>query len=318
MKLFVLSQRVQTLADLHRRRWIAAVHAAVLGATLGWTLDTSAATTLADSPVFATSAVPGNLALTLSVEYPTAVRAAHTSTTYASATTYLGYFDPDKCYSYYTGTEIGDDLSHFYPVGRYTNRTCAGAGEWSGNYLNWASTPTIDPFRWAMTGGYRVVDTTTTTILQKAFRTADDGSLTPDKSVTDSATTQGATPFSGNIHSRIHNLGIRMRFASSSAGLGDTVAAYTSSLTTMANNRAYDVMMRVKVCDSSATAGGVESNCRQYGSNWKPEGLIQRYSERMRFSAFGYLNETGNQRDGGVLRARQKFVGPGVSSFSVQ
>lgn len=310
MKIFLLSQRILPLVGLHRRRWIAAVHAAVLGATLGWTLDTSAATTLADSPVFATSAVPGNLALTLSVEYPTAVRAAHTSATYASATTYLGYFDPNKCYSYYTGTEIGDDLSHFYPVGRYTNRTCVGAGEWSGNYLNWASTPTIDPFRWAMTGGYRVVDTTTTTILQKAFRTADDGSLTPDKSVTDSAATQGATPFSGNIHSRIHNLGIRMRFASSSAGLGDTVVAYTSLLTTMANNRAYDVMMRVKVCDSSATAGGVESNCRQYGNNWKPEGLIQRYSERMRFSAFGYLNETGNQRDGGVLRARQKFVGP--------
>ncbi len=31
--------------------------------------------------------------------------------------------------------------------------------EWSGNYLNWAATQTIDPFRKALTGGYRVRDT---------------------------------------------------------------------------------------------------------------------------------------------------------------
>jgi type IV pilus assembly protein PilY1 len=55
----------------------------------------------------------------------------------------------------------------------------------------------------------------------------------------------------------------------------------------------------------------VETNCKQYGTNWKPEGLIQQYADRMRFSAFGYMNQQdGNSRDGGVLRARQKFVGP--------
>ncbi len=68
--------------------------------------------------------------------------------------------------------------------------------------------------------------------------------------------------------------------------------------------------MRVKVCDPSAAAGGLEANCKAYGSNYKPEGLIQKYADKMRFSAFGYLNDSSDQRDGGVLRARQKFVGP--------
>lgn len=30
----------------------------------------------------------------------------------------------------------------------------------------------------------------------------------------------------------------------------------------------------------------------------------------MRYSAFGYLNDSNIQRDGGVLRARQKFIAP--------
>ena len=47
------------------------------------------------------------------------------------------------------------------------------------------------------------------------------------------------------------------------------------------------------------TAGLVlEANCVKYGENYKPEGLIQKYSGRMRFSAFGYLNDDSDQRDG--------------------
>jgi type IV pilus assembly protein PilY1 len=42
---------------------------------------------------------------------------------------------------------------------------------------------------------------------------------------------------------------------------------------------------------------------------YKPQGLIQEYSNSIRFGAMGYLNQTGQQRDGGVLRARMKSVG---------
>src|SRR3546814_20477992 len=37
---------------------------------------------------------------------------------------------------------------------------------------------------------------------------------------------------------------------------------------------------------------------------------LQEYSKQLRYSIFGYLNDSSEGRDGGVLRARQKFVGP--------
>ncbi len=72
-------------------------------------------------------------------------------------------------------------------------------------------------------------------------------------------------------------------------------------------NTVYEVSVRVKVCVN----GMLEDNCVVYGTGYaKPEGLIQKYSHRIRYSAFGYLNDHSMLRDGGVLRARQKFVGP--------
>src|SRR4051794_17104861 len=59
-----------------------------------------AATPLADQPLFAASDAPGNLALVLSVEFPTAISVAHTNRVYSAATEYLGFFDPKKCYVY--------------------------------------------------------------------------------------------------------------------------------------------------------------------------------------------------------------------------
>ncbi|WP_315982257.1 hypothetical protein [Aliamphritea spongicola] len=87
---------------------------------------------------------------------------------------------------------------------------------------------------------------------------------------------------------------------SSVSGAG--TAAYES----IATNQ-YGTSVRVKVCDANI---GVEDHCKQYGANWKPEGLIQRYSDEIRYSIFGYLNDSNFRRDGGVLRASQKFVGP--------
>ena len=51
--------------------------------------------------------------------------------------------------------------SYFQPSALATGtdgHSCSG--QWSGNFMNWASMQTIDPFRWALTGGYRSVDTT--------------------------------------------------------------------------------------------------------------------------------------------------------------
>src|ERR1700722_836470 len=155
-----------------------AMLAVVLGVVCGG--EAGAVTTtvpLADAPIFATSNVPGNMVFTPSVEFPTAISVANLNN-YDDTIAYLGYFDPAKCYDYQynAAAEAGSTLvgssSYFQPTAfaSGTNgHSCSG--KWSGNFMNWATMQTIDPFRWALTGGYRSVDQTTypQTILEKAW-----------------------------------------------------------------------------------------------------------------------------------------------------
>ncbi len=273
----------------------------------------SAQTPLANQPVLSAAETPGNLALALSVEFPTAVSVAHISATYDSTREFKGFFDPAKCYVYRASTTDSTTApntaapdSYFYPDGTATNHACVG--KWSGNFLNWATMQTIDPFRWALTGGARVIDTPTLTVIEKAWASGQGGTGNfPNRTLVGTALIGGATPLAfADLNLRVEGMGNRMRFYSTGAagaavhyqgGNGDATLVY-------------DVFVRAKVCDSSASAGGLEANCRAYGSNYKPEGLIQQYANKIRYSAFGYLNDSNILRDGGVLRARQKFVGP--------
>ncbi|WP_439859701.1 pilus assembly protein [Pseudomonas sp. MBLB4136] len=248
--------------------------------------------------------VPGNLALVPSVEWPTIISMANLGN-YSASTTFVGYFDSNKCYDYSDDTANSDKRnSHFYPVSISTSRTCAGK-LWSGNYLNWAATQTIDPFRSALTGGYRVRDTATETWLEKARHTGQNssGRLQISGSTTVSAAT--AADWS-EFNTRLEGYGNRMRFTLNGSWSG-TVTPYSSSTTLTGNGgNVYEVVMRVKVCDASV---GLETNCTKYAQGYKPEGLIQLYSKDIRYSVFGYLNDSDTLRDGGVLRAQQKYVG---------
>lgn len=70
---------------------------------------------------------------------------------------------------------------------------------------------------------------------------------------------------------------------------------------------------RVKVCESSAgTLSDPRSAlCQRYpNGNFKPVGNMQKYSDRIRVAAFGYLMDNSNARYGGVLRAPMTYVGP--------
>jgi type IV pilus assembly protein PilY1 len=74
---------------------------------------------------------------------------------------------------------------------------------------------------------------------------------------------------------------------------------------------------RVQVCN--VAAGTLQDDrdyglCKQYpNGNYKPSGSIQKYSDQLRLSAFGYLMDQTqsalNGRYGGVLRAPMKYVG---------
>ncbi len=299
---------------VYARGWLAAASLVSIAATA------TAQVRLSDQPVFSAVNVPGNLALALSVEFPTAISVAHPSRTYSATNTYIGYFDPLKCYAYrYTDGASTDN--YFYPVAKAPNRTCTG--QWSGNYLNWASMQTIDPFRWALTGGYRVIDTASLTVLEKAWAANQGGTNNfPDSSVSTNATVSGATPFSTavGISTRIWSLGNKMRFMTSTTNTpapnyGNAATAYNPGANYQ-HGTLYEVFIRVKVCETSLGVDALEGNCTLYGNNtYKPTGLMQQYSDKIRYSAFGYLNDSriSNNiivRDGGVLRAKQKFVGP--------
>ncbi len=272
---------------------------------------------LADKPLFSTIAVPGNLLLALSVEWPTASTPAYlSSSTYANTTAYLGYFDPEKCYRYLHDTATPSN-SYFTPHGAASARKCSSSSTnalWSGNFLNWATMQSLDIFRWVLTGGDRAVDTTTSTILEKTRHSGQgEWGVFPDKAFSDNTAIREATPFKWNrVTTRVQGLGTAVYFSDTNAGTATTTFTdYTGNYDPASASGSdpifYRVFIRVKVCDSTA---GVEANCKTYGANHKPEGLMQQYAMQLRYGAFSYLNDDNLHREGGVLRARLKSVGP--------
>ncbi|WP_165371577.1 pilus assembly protein [Pseudolysobacter antarcticus] len=299
----------------------------------------AAVTNLADAPIGSTIVVPANVILALSVEFPTGNDSAYTAT-YSTSNEYIGYFNPNYCYSYNTAT------SYFMPQGTAASHTCSG--KWSGNFLNWALTQTIDPMRKALTGGYRIVDTPTVTVLQKAYADGSGGAV--NHSLGSATLISGATPFTGSSFT-INDSGTGLNFTISNgiaavacpgtiptgtttcqvtatpAYPGDSTAVLQSTVTTGTTkklitntNNTYTLAGAVQVCAATDASSDLESSggrCRAYGSNYKPVGLMQKYAaenttqtDSIRYSAFGYLNDSDIKRDGGVMRARMKSVGP--------
>ncbi len=250
--------------------------------------------------------VPGNLLLVPSVEWPT-INSTASIGEYDISRTYLGYFDSNKCYAYsYSAVEAE---RHFYPVSWTVGNTCLG--QWSGNFMNWAATQTIDPFRSVLTGGLRVKDTPTETWLEKARHSGQGGAtIFPDRRLPASGNNLvlmlASTPFGENwMRMQIDGRGNQMRFRLENDDTGHNVTPYDPSAGVLPG-RAYEVSVRVAVC----VPGFLEANCRAYpGGGFKPEGLIQQYADDIRFGIFGYLLDSDILRDGGVLRARQGFVG---------
>ena len=135
---------------------------------------------LSPDPLFA--AVTGDkpvIALALSVEFPT-VGAQYRDGTYDVAKEYLGYYDAESCYSYVNApTELSayvstySDYKRFDRIGAAAGRKCTGTVDgFSGNFLNFASSSSIDMLRLALSGGDRLIDTgsasASMTILQRA------------------------------------------------------------------------------------------------------------------------------------------------------
>jgi type IV pilus assembly protein PilY1 len=308
----------------------------LVGALVWLGAATANAQVVSQNPLSVGGNVPGNMVLTPSVEFPTINSKSNINAppaavnSFLTTSTYTGYFDPLKCYSYVYN--VLETERHFEPVRKTAAiNTCSAASkEWSGNWLNWAATQTIDPFRKALTGGLRATghDTATETWLEKARHDGQGGlGYFPMGTVAGSGTISQLIPSPNwaSLSSRVVGAGSELYFTNTSNGTG---AGALNNATLPAVSIAYDpsvhslnnsgtnpgtiwrVSVRVKVCDSALGTAALESNCVAYGSNYKPEGLIQKYAGKIRFSVFGYLLDNGQYRDGGVLRASQKFVGP--------
>lgn len=110
-------------------------------------------------------------------------------TTYKHTYDYYGYFDSGKCYQYKN--------NRFEPTGAVNSASKYCSGEWSGNFLNWATMTRIDTIRKILYGGFRSTDTDSETVLERAFLPHDAHSFA--KYYNGSATEMaGVTPFSAD------------------------------------------------------------------------------------------------------------------------
>ena len=91
-------------------------------------------------------------------------------TTYKHEFDYEGYFDSYKCYSY--------NNNLFSPDYVTDNKYCNPASGWSGNFLNWVAMTRMDEVRKVLYGGKRVVDTSNSTVLERALLPNDAHSYT--------------------------------------------------------------------------------------------------------------------------------------------
>jgi len=291
----------------------------------------AADTTLSNLPLYSASNVPANLMLALSVEFPTGTVAAYTdnpgvalvtgTTTFScdgKATikdndgnnksfgdcyfpkmTYLGYFDSLKCYKY-------SSSGYFVPGKTLSSSDQSCSGDWSGNMLNWATMTALDEFRGTLTGGSRSVDTATTTVLVRSNLNSqsNEGNF-PNKVIGNAynvkpSDTVGDDPSKWSVvYLRSYGLGTKFWVSNNPS------FAATGKFNKVDNVR-LELNAQVSVCEKNSA----EDNCTAYGSNFKPEGLIQQNYTRIRVGAAAYANTSGGANPNGVVRALLRDNGP--------
>ena len=160
--------------------WSACCAAAVMMAGSGAQTTAIPAVDLSLGPLTVTAQAV-NIALALSVEYPTA-GAAYRSTSYDHTQEYLGYWDTKSCYEYFDSSDSSPlNGQYFRRTGavdsnKYCNTSGAGTG-YSGNVLNYAATSSVDLLRFALTGGDRALDSTTKTVLGRTYLPSNFGEI---------------------------------------------------------------------------------------------------------------------------------------------
>ncbi|MDT8407350.1 MAG: PilC/PilY family type IV pilus protein [Methylococcales bacterium] len=302
------------------------------------TMPVQAQLSVAQAPLFLTQAAEPVVMLNISNDHQLYFKAYDDfsdldgdgipETSYKHSIDYFGYFDSYKCYQYQSGV--------FVPQSTSSSKYCSG--QWSGNFLNWASMTRIDAIRKILYGGMRSTDTSRNTILERSYLPNDahsiakfyNGSdlnqLTPFTAST--GITLCSTTVTHDSHSQFANEPPLLRVAKGDFSLwaaaerwqcrwkeekgannsnnpsisGLNAASSNPSNTLGLGEKNY--IVRVQACITGMI--GTE-NCKTYGSSLKPIGLLQTYGDEDKIR-FGLITGSYNKNiSGGVLR---KNVGP--------
>lgn len=239
--------------------------------------------------------VPGNLMLALSVEFPTGLQASYPTANYNASLAYDGYFDRRKCYQYVAADNLFRGVAQ-----ANADYTCpAPDSQWSGNLLNWLTMTNLDQFRLVMTGGTRDTftqfsaavpgDTLTRTVLVRAR--SDRNAYNPERMLRSTdpapASARGRFVWQGGEATRFRV------YTRAGGAWGGAIDFGTIQ----------DLQIRVEVCTTVGVVGP-EGHCNtRYSGVPKPEGLVQRYADRLRIGAAAYLKDDNYNRNGAVIRA---------------
>lgn len=232
--------------------------------------------------------------------------------------TYLGNFDSTVCYEH-NGNSDKDGL--FTPSeAAGTLNTCNG--KWSGNWLNYVTTSRIDSLRKVLYGGYREVDSTTETILRRAYIPQDAHSWGKEytSQTVDGYKISDYTPLSQPTAGKRHFFGSLTPNAGKDCKTLDDCSQKLQpwlSVVTNSSKRIWEWASTERPVLADATHGGTRSNytvrvkvctstfnsgCKQYGTVYKPIGLLHDYGENNAM-LFGLLTGSYDKNvSGGVLR----------------
>jgi type IV pilus assembly protein PilY1 len=192
-------------------------------------------------------------------------------TTYKNGYSYYGYFDSKKCYTY-------SDANRFVPARKVNDSNYCNYGgvtnEWSGNFLNWASMTRMDSIRKILYGGLRSTDTSTATVLERAFLPNDAHSFAKFYNGSDLS---DLTPFS-DATAVPRNL-------SSTAATGITICNTTNGGANLSQNVTSAPLLRVAKGNYTFWASNERWQCR-----WQSEKPVDNGNDPAVTGEYAYRN----------------------------
>lgn len=227
---------------------------------------------------------------------------------------YFGYFDSNFCYTH-TG-------SYFKASSVTADKKCTeNSSSWSGDFLNYTSMTRMDLIRAALYGGNRLIDTSSQTILRRAFvpwanhtwgieyesETVDGYKISDYSSLSEPQSGRRHHLATNNFPQKNDVPYLRIR-RNSKNRIWNWVDTETPQ---GAGSADQDLILDVEVC----AAPFLEGNCKQYPSGiHKPTGILHEYGEddSMYFSLITGSFE--NNIQGGVLRKSMESFTNEISS----